>query len=147
MSESDERKDIAITALVVCEDVRHELFNKFSLIGAFSGDIAVGAFPAQIRLAVYLETEAHVARKYKLEIRILFNKEPMMGLVVDATPTTSGPSALGTPPVVLNFVSEGEIVFEAIVDGVSAFSRSKKIVLGDAPSPLLIKSNASGPPS
>lgn len=40
---------------MMCEDVRDELGNKKSIMGIFSGDVLVSEFPAQFRIAFYIE--------------------------------------------------------------------------------------------
>jgi len=40
---------------ILCEDVREEIGNKKSLVGVFGGDVLVAHFPAQIKVAFYVE--------------------------------------------------------------------------------------------
>ena len=45
-----------IANVIVCEDVRHELNHKFTLVGVYFGDIVVQNFPAvAVKIAVYAE--------------------------------------------------------------------------------------------
>ena len=41
--------------VLLCDDVRREINNKRSIMGNFSGDVLVSAFPAEIPLSFYIE--------------------------------------------------------------------------------------------
>jgi hypothetical protein len=43
------------TNVILCEDIRHEVGNKRTLVGVFGGDVIVPHFPANLRLAVYMQ--------------------------------------------------------------------------------------------
>jgi hypothetical protein len=44
--------------LIVCDDIREEKSNKDILVGVYTGDILVPAFPAIIALAAWMKVEA-----------------------------------------------------------------------------------------
>ena len=47
--------NLKVINAVLCEDVRQEIGNKRSLMGAFSGDIIAAEMPAHIQLALYVD--------------------------------------------------------------------------------------------
>jgi hypothetical protein len=70
--------------VIVCEDVREEIGNKKSLMGLLSGDILVPQFPAQIKLAFYIEylPPKDVVAERDLEfIIVLGDNSPISGKV------------------------------------------------------------------
>ena len=67
---------IEVRNAILCEDIRHEIGNKNSLIGVFGGDILVAELPARIRVAVYYDAMVSVRGKIQSEIKLQFGDAP-----------------------------------------------------------------------
>ena len=69
---------IFIRTVIFCEDVRQEAGNKTSLLGVLSADIIVGAVPAPIRLALYMEGEATKPYRGPLNLRLRLDDQELL---------------------------------------------------------------------
>jgi hypothetical protein len=128
--------------VILCEDIRDELGGKHSLMGVFSGDITIPAFPVTMQLAAYMQYEADQGFEGEMDfaISIFLDDRKLVGGVLrasikagDTLPTIILPKGLFTldQPATYRLV--------VTVEGRDAEVLSKKIMLGapvTPPNPL-----------
>ena len=63
--------------VIYCDDIRRELGNKLSFMGAYTGDLLVGQFPATLlKLSLYISVSTPRAQPFqRLHLRILQDDE------------------------------------------------------------------------
>jgi hypothetical protein len=62
--------DFEVSAVIVCDDIRQEISNKFILVGAYSGSMVINAIPAVIPLGVFIIVQPHLLRYNKVFLTI-----------------------------------------------------------------------------
>jgi hypothetical protein len=100
---------------VLCEDVRDELNRKHTLLGVFAGDINVQHFPANLKLAAYLEFRNFPAGKHDFSGEVSYARKPIMKLEGEMEVKSSGTAVLVLPSFILPLAEEGQL--EVIVKG------------------------------
>lgn len=65
------KEDLHINFCVVCEDIRREINKKVSLIGVYSSDILVKAFPANIALSFFVMASPQSKGEFEAEFRLV----------------------------------------------------------------------------
>jgi hypothetical protein len=131
---SEEQPDIH--AILICEDVRHEVNNKHSLIGVFSGDIQVSKFPANINVAAFASVNLRTTKTRRLLIEVKYDGQTHLKMEGEISATkTLGTIGLPTPQLRLGAAKAGEL--EIIVSvGDSTLVAKKSIIEGEVPSPF-----------
>jgi len=109
---------ISISISVLCEDIRSEINNKFSLMGVYGGDILINAAPpAQIDIALYLELENIPSGENSYYLRI---EGPNIDIRADSqmnNVTGESKGIIATPKLSLLIEGPGSFTFSAGVDG------------------------------
>jgi hypothetical protein len=102
----------------LCEDVREEVGNKKSLMGVFSGDVVVSQFPAQIRVAFYLE---YLPRKgfgdREIQFALTLGNERAAHGVIQIEDQSMDVATIIIPQGIAQFTQPGDIVLEVGVEG------------------------------
>jgi hypothetical protein len=62
---------LSLQAAVLCEDIRAEINNKYTLIGVFGLDINLATLPGALNLAIYMEHHTHQVGHFDGEMRLL----------------------------------------------------------------------------
>ena len=102
--------------VVACDDVRDEVGNKKSLMGAFAGDLLVQTFPAQVQIAVYIQFQPDASRTANvLKIRLYVEDEQLIEGTMTVTPTDR-PAAVVLPKGVVTFDKPSTFRVTASVD-------------------------------
>ncbi|HTE42429.1 MAG TPA: hypothetical protein VK629_16525, partial [Steroidobacteraceae bacterium] len=69
---------LSVVSAILCEDVREEVSNKHTLVGVITGDILVGVFPGNIRVAAYIELAATKVGVHRFNLRFSYaGKNPL----------------------------------------------------------------------
>lgn len=121
-----------IKNVILCEDVRQERSNKFTLIGVFSGDVQVESLPANVSIAVFME--GNVRRDGRIEINLRFSGPGDVEAILKTTvvPTRAGePFTIAVPRLTILMESEGEFHIDvAEGDGDWVPALTKNILIG-----------------
>ncbi|WP_148649253.1 hypothetical protein [Novosphingobium barchaimii] len=132
-------KNFNLHDAVLCEDVRQEITGKFLIIGAYSGNIMVSSFPANIAVNFYLPFEPLVSGEVLFSIRYSIENGATAilegGVEVNAVGETS---ALFGPRVELPVGQEGALTIDFSEDGGKTWVAvvKKSIMLGVTASPF-----------
>jgi hypothetical protein len=122
---------LRFNSIVVCDEIRTEITGKDILIGVFSGEILVSAFPAVIGVAFWSEIENSDEdigfREYELRIGVE-NGQPLP-FKVTADIRAAGTSALKIPTVRIP-VSGPTVISLELFEGENwQVLKSKKVLL------------------
>jgi hypothetical protein len=60
-----------VETVIICDDIRQERNGKYLLIGVYGGNIAVGGFPADIVLAIWLLAQPKSVGQHQIKIRVV----------------------------------------------------------------------------
>jgi hypothetical protein len=107
---------LTITNAIVCEDVRAELNNKWSILGAYSGDIAVPNVPAAIKIAFYMEGQLAKPYHGPLSARIRLDNDQVALVTGTMDAKESGPVSLPIPGPIVPFQNAGTIFMDLSFD-------------------------------
>lgn len=110
-----------IETVLVCDDIREEITHKLTLIGVYSGDLAVPELPSNFSLAFYLVMTAHEPGEFALNLRVsstdaanLAQIDVGFGVAAGANGTVMGKNfALFTPKIPITIPAPGELVLSA----------------------------------
>lgn len=110
---------------IFCDDIRHEVNNKLTIIGMYSTSMNVGAFPAEVRLATLLIIDGVSVGNHEFAIKVTtpsrtFDMTGQLRLLVPER------VFLPVPPLPVSFQEEGEIQVSCTLDGTEI---SQKLVL------------------
>lgn len=108
--------DLTVVGAIVCEDIRQETGKKLSLLGVFSGDILVRTIPANLRVALYLATEASAEVDIELFYRLRLNEEELL-TAQGRFKSSVGKGAIPFPSMVVAISQPGVLHFEIGADG------------------------------
>lgn len=131
---------VELNGVVLCEDAREEINNKYTLTGVFAGEnIIVSEYPASIRLAAYFDfvfTRKNLAITSK--IKILLDKKLLMTAEAEiAAPggEERGHIVLLLPSFSLTVPNTGLLEFTMqIADGKWHTVERRKMIVGEIPS-------------
>jgi hypothetical protein len=133
-------------SVILCDDIRAEVSNKYILIGVYGGIILYPNFPFQASLSLYLEYYPPITGHQKLHLRFgVFGKRFAQAQIdFETTETTMLPIAL--PHFQATFENECEFEIEASTDGVVWTTiRQTKIAKGSIQSGLPIPTIVGSP--
>lgn len=102
---------------ILCEMVRPDLGNKFSLLGVFGGDLFVPSFPVQIQFSAYFEVEKVAPGHRSLLVKV---DAPGVDLKVEGGFDVSADpevAALPIPNLNLTIEKPGDIIVSISIDG------------------------------
>jgi hypothetical protein len=135
MSDGPKKVTVRILRSILCEEVRAELDNKNTLVGVFSGNIAVQHFPAQIRLAVYSDVEAFASGQHKFKATVSFDgKDIIQGEGIFELPVL-GLGALVMPSFIIPVANAGRLTINIAFDEMEPVEIvSREIAVGTIPS-------------
>ena len=109
-------KDKVLSALI-CESIRPELGNKFSVLGVFVGDLHVTTLPATIMLSCFMEYVPAKTGAQQLLARFLHNGKVVANINGSLDVHIPGEAvAIGLPTVPLVIDAPGMIGFEVSTD-------------------------------
>lgn len=136
---------VKFTAVILCDDIRREISNKDILIGVYSGDIVVPAFPALINAAFWLEGVPETLGAHDLQMRVYLKDKPPIEMKVSINVNVLGPFGLAVPTLQILVEDETEIRFEFLDGDTWSTLKSKKVIKGDVNQPFTVAS--ASPPS
>ena len=108
-----------VTALL-CEQVRQEINNKFTIVGTFSGDVHVASFPAVFLASIYLQLYAKDAGQFSVELQITSpgkDQPNQLMIALGAEITAPGPTVVPMPQFPIQSEGPGEITIELRQNG------------------------------
>ncbi len=136
-----------IHSVVICDDVRREQNGKDLLIGVYSGDILVPAFPFVLPLSMWMEYAPPKPGPNDIFIRLHYGQQPPS--IVKATLEVMDSSTVGVP--LSGFVIRGDkpddIVVEYSADGTTYTVIKRKPVRQAPPGLTALTSVLPAPPS
>jgi hypothetical protein len=115
---------------LICEDVRAELYSKWTLLGVFSGNIAAAQLPAQIRIGLFLEI--NVAKDYRgpLFTRICLKEKELVNIKGELD-AQRGPVAIAIGSFLVQVPETGILSVQMGLDGKNWKEvLSKEFILG-----------------
>lgn len=116
---------------ILCEDIRDEVGNKKTLVGVFSGDIVVGEFPANIRVAVYFEyLPPESSEERNLDLVLMLGDALILKLQAQI-PLAKGMASLVLPQGLLTIEGETEIIVKSGSGDEMVEVLKKKIIKGN----------------
>ena len=132
--------------VILCESVRLELHGKYSILGAFAGDIIVTSLPGHIAASLYLELYSKISGQVSLAIELTYNGDQVARgeLLIDFTDIDK-PSVIAFPTFPILIEKPGFIRVYLEYNGARRQILKKEVELGDLPQPSV--STASQPPS
>ena len=98
---------------ILCEDVREEINGKHVLVGVVSEGFVVREFPAELRIATYLEvqlTSSPGAHEFFVRLGYTAGKAPLLIRAQVLFPKAGTRYAISTPPMQLRAERPGHIV-------------------------------------
>jgi len=107
-----------VISAILCESVRTEIGNKFSIIGVIVGDLNMAVMPAAISLTCFMEYLPDASGRQTIFVRYVYNDKVAasiqagLDIIVDNLPI-----AIPFPAVSLNIDAPGTLRFEASGDG------------------------------
>lgn len=112
-----EKPQVRVTSAILCDQVRLENNNKFFIIGVYSGEIVVAAFPTVLQLSAYFEISGLPVGEHPFGLQLEGPAGEAVviegGLLVSA----DHPAAVYTPPMPVPCPSTGEVVISINVAG------------------------------
>jgi hypothetical protein len=66
-----------LRTILLCDDIRTETGNKFSLMGLLTGDLLVSEFPASINMAFFMQYHASAEEEGTLHLDLRFLKDDL----------------------------------------------------------------------
>jgi hypothetical protein len=106
--------------VIFCEDIRDEVGNKKSLMGAIAGDVFVPAFPATIKIAIYFEYAPEPIERNQhlsIEFRLLQNDDEIAKGGMEATVQPNQSANFILPMALVTFEKEATFRMRAAVNG------------------------------
>jgi hypothetical protein len=115
---------------LICEDVRAEVDLKWTLLGVFSGNIAVAQMPANVRLGLFLEIIATKSYQGPLFTRICINDKELVNIKGELD-LKGGPIALPIGSLLVPIPETGKLSIQMGLDGKNWKGvLSKELILG-----------------
>lgn len=136
-----------IDAVVICDDIRREVTGKDLLIGVYTGDIVLQAFPNWFNASIWLEVSFAEAGQYELDLRLSLTDKPPTQFKLKAAVSAPGHSAAVVQGLQIWAESEGELLLE-VRDGEEwKVVKRKKVLSGQVTLPFPTPSFVGPPPS
>src|SRR6266487_6946441 len=136
-----------IQSVVICDDVRREQNGKDLLIGVYSGDILVQAFPFTLPLSMWMEYAPPKPGLNDIFIRLHYGQQPPS--IVKAAVEVIDSSTVGLP--LSGFIIQGDkpddLVVEYSADGTTFTVVKRKPVKQAPPGLTALTSVLPAPPS
>ena len=107
-----------VKAAVLCDDVRKEANGKDIIIGAYTGQITVGGFPAHFPFSLWLILSMKQMGKFKLEIEIRGTSDARISSMETNIEVTGDDNYAGITlgPFMTELQQEGNITARARLD-------------------------------
>jgi len=103
---------------ILCEYIRPEVNNKYSLLGVMAGDILVPEFPANIAIAFYIELIFSSLGKHAATLSIKYDNNTIGELHAEMEISgLSSPTPLALPFVVVPVGRPGQLKISVHIDG------------------------------
>lgn len=121
-----------VGAIILCEMIRPELYNKLILLGVFSADICVPVFPYTIQVTPYIELHPTKKGQFRIEYRFVNSLGPAANLEIEVcVEETTRVTAIPLPLFLVPIQAPGEIHLE-LKSGNSDWVRvlSRQVSLG-----------------
>jgi hypothetical protein len=135
------------SSVVLCEDVRHEVTDKLIMIGVFSGDIIVPAFPVTIQLSAWAELRSAPIGTTVVNLRIGLTDKPwVIASITLENQVDARPISFVVPPLQVFIEKDCEFILQVQNGEEYEDLRRKKIYLGAVPQAFTV-SNVAQPPS
>ena len=103
---------LAVEKVVICEDVRPELGNKHTILGAIAGEIWVPQFPTAFKIAAYIDLIAETRVPQTVEVRWTFAGHEQISVRQQFTPDPPNHAVLFMPPNAIVASSAGVLALE-----------------------------------
>lgn len=131
--------DAKVTSLIICDDIRKEVTNKDILVGVYSGQINVTAYPALFNAAFWIEVEPFRSGVISCQFRIETpSGNPPIEFGADLHIDVVDTAVLVMAGVPLRVEHDGEIIFHAkLGDGEMEIVKRKRVIRGEfTPQPI-----------
>jgi hypothetical protein len=103
--------------VLVCDYVRQEINNKYTIIGAMYGDILVPSFPTNVVISLYFEAFFPDAGKHTLEVSFHYNDLLAARFQIQADVSDlSLPAIIALPPAITSIAAEGDLEVSGKLD-------------------------------
>jgi hypothetical protein len=102
---------LSVEKVIVCEDVRMEIGNKHTILGAIAGDFSIPQFPAAFKLAAYIDMTAPAITE-TIEVRWMFSGHQQISALHQFTGDPPNHVVIVLPPVVLMASNAGDLALE-----------------------------------
>ena len=120
---------------ILCEDIREELNRKYSLFGVFSGDIHVPHFPANIKMAIYVEFLGFPKGEHDVGGEVTYGGTAIFKLEAKMNVLEGQVAVLIMPSIFVPIAEEGQLEIKVKgADGEPRTVISKHISVGEIPS-------------
>lgn len=100
--------DFEIQNVVLCEYVRAEVNNKYTLIGVMAGDVLVTKFPSNIAIALYIAILFKTIGKKELTLGLRYSGKLVARITAEMNVIeTTAPATIAFPTVPLTIEEQG----------------------------------------
>ena len=138
---------VEIQNALLCEDLRPEQNGKWTILGAFSGDIVVPSLPTNIKLTAYIEIFLNKKYRGNIHFRMLLDGAECMK-ISGKMEGNLGYSAIPLPQFIVGIPKPGSLVAEISTDGQNWLEIIKRrLSIGKFDKGILISSNEPQQPS
>jgi len=112
------KRPFDVQLCIMCEDVREEKHNKYSLIGVYSGDILISELPGDMSVAFFLEVLINEVGTQDLQLRLSGPGNGTATIKARIELTEKGAlSVLKTPRIQMIAEKAGTFRFDITSDG------------------------------
>lgn len=123
---------LKIGNVLLCEDVRAELYGKHSLFGVYAGDIVVGEIAGFLRMALYAEIFGNALGTSSIEVTVAYADKPVAVISVEFDfRDLRDPALIVLPSFPVALDKLGKITVDAESQGVNKRLLAKAVRLGD----------------
>ena len=120
--------------VVLCEEVRAELYGKYSILGAFSGDIIVPYFGGNLRTSLYLELIPLELGALTVIVDFSYAGRPALEAKIEMeVVNVSYPAVITLPAFPVGIEKAGDLVAYVVFNGVRRRVMKKAVRIGEMP--------------
>lgn len=116
---------------LLCEDIREEANGKRTIVGLLSGDVIVSQFPADIRVAFFIDyTKEEVKKEELLSLRIKLNDLEVANAEITLLADPKKNCSISLPMAFLHIEKESTLSLSAKIDDNPEETILSKKILG-----------------
>lgn len=101
---------LVVKYAIICDDIRKEDTGKLILIGVYSRDIRVAAFPATLVLSLCVGIESDEPKESDIYLQCMIGDNIKFNAEIRVEVQEAGSGVMTLPPFVLNNITEGGII-------------------------------------